>query len=122
MSKYNARKVRLDGYTFDSEAEARRYGELKLLAQAGEIFALEVHPRFVLLDGFLHWGERVRKIEYVADFAYNEVDPLATANPRLPVMRRVVEDVKGVKTQVYQLKVKLFKKRYPLLLFREVRA
>ena len=35
--KYGNRKVEIDGVTFDSIAEARRYQELKLLETAGEI-------------------------------------------------------------------------------------
>ena len=47
-SKYGNQKVALDGHTFDSRAEARRYQELHLLLAAGEITDLVVHPRFAL--------------------------------------------------------------------------
>lgn len=68
-SKYFAKKVRIDDVTFDSKAEARCYMELKLLAQAGKINALEVHPRVPLhatgADGIK------RKIgEYELDFRF----------------------------------------------------
>ena len=52
MSKYGSRKVRVDGLSFDSQAEANRYAELLLLAQAGEIADLRVHPSWVLQPGF----------------------------------------------------------------------
>ena len=42
------KRVEIDGYTFASQAEARRYGELKLLEKAGEIRDLVVHPRLHL--------------------------------------------------------------------------
>jgi hypothetical protein len=42
--KYNARKVELDGYSFDSQAEARYYQQLKLRQKAGEICEIVVHP------------------------------------------------------------------------------
>ena len=32
-SKYNNRKVELDGFTFDSQKEERRYSELKLFVR-----------------------------------------------------------------------------------------
>ena len=68
-SKYHAKKVRLDGFTFDSKAEAACYAELKMLANAGHINALDVHPRFDLhaigTDGIK------RKIgQAVLDFRY----------------------------------------------------
>jgi hypothetical protein len=47
-NKFNAVKVRLDGYVFDSKAEAKRYGELKLLKRAGKIHSLDVHPKYAL--------------------------------------------------------------------------
>ena len=100
MTKYNARKVKLDGYTFDSKAEARRYEYLKLLCRAGEIRDLKVHPRYQLLDPFTCKGVKYRGISYIADFEYTE-------NNRL-----IVEDVKGVKTNVFRLKEKLFMNRY----------
>jgi hypothetical protein len=47
-SKYFARKVKLDGYCFDSKREAAHYVGLKKLAELGEINALQVHPTFDL--------------------------------------------------------------------------
>ena len=46
--KYNARKVEIDGITFDSLKEANRYSELKLLEKAGLIKDLTLQPRFNL--------------------------------------------------------------------------
>ena len=45
-AKYGNTKVKVDGITFDSKAEARRYGELKLLERAGEITSMELQPTF----------------------------------------------------------------------------
>lgn len=81
-SKYHAEKVTLDGFTFDSKAEAKRYGELKALERAGEIRSLRVKPPFDLSVLGAVIGT------YVADFSYT-----ATASDTL-----VVEDVKGAKT------------------------
>ena len=100
MSKYRNKRVELDGYRFDSQAEARRYGELKLLHQAGEIHNLRVHPRYRLLDPFTVKGVRYRAIDYVADFEFVEDG------------KTVVLDVKGVRTAVFRLKEKLFLNRY----------
>ncbi len=47
-NKYGARTVEADGYKFASRAEHRRYEQLRMMAMAGEIRNLEVHPRFAL--------------------------------------------------------------------------
>lgn len=111
-SKYNAKKTVVDGIEFDSLREADRYCELKLLEKANEIRNLELQPRFLLQDKFVDkHGKTHRKIEYVADFLYIDKDDNA-----------IVEDVKGVLTDVYKLKKKmflyLFDDRYD---FREIR-
>ena len=92
-SKYGAKKTVLDGITFASTREARRYAELRLLEQAGQIRDLTVQPPYVI---------EVRGVTvctYRADFSYWQRDGSA--------WRLVVEDVKGVKTAVYRLKKKL---------------
>jgi len=103
MSKYRNRKTTIDGITFDSKAEARRYAELKLLERAGEIKDLELQPKYRLLDGFKKNGKTYRPIDYIADFRYYDVK----------LGRMVVEDVKGKRTDVFNIKKKLFEKKYP---------
>lgn len=100
--KYHAKKTAVDGITFDSRKEAERYKELKALELVGKIDMLELQPRFELQESFKHKGKTIRKIEYVADFVYRD----------LSTYELIVEDVKGVKTDVYKLKKKLFLKRY----------
>ena len=97
VSKYNARRVKDDGYVFDSQAEHRRYCQLKLLESAGEIQCLAVHPRFELLPK----EGKLRAVRYEADFSYTENGVL------------VVEDVKGVQTAVFRLKMNMLRRRYP---------
>lgn len=93
--KYGNRKTVVDGITFDSAKEAKRYGELKVLQRAGEITSLELQPRFpIVING-------VKVCTYVADFGY--VDQIGSP---------VVEDVKGMKTREYILKRKLMKAVY----------
>ena len=102
-SKYKNKKTQIDMYIFDSTKEAQRYRELKLLEKAKQISNLELQPRFLLQDSFRKNGKTYRKIEYVADFKYIE-------NGRL-----IVEDVKGLQTDVFKIKHKLFEKKYPEL-------
>ena len=96
-------------YVFDSIAESRRYKELKLLERAGEISNLTLQPRFLLQEGFKKNGKTYRKVEYIADFLYVQKG------------KRIVEDVKGIQTDVFKLKHKLFEKKYPDLELRIIK-
>lgn len=111
-SKYNAKKITIDGHNFPSKREAERYCELKLFLKAGLIRNLELQPRFLLQDEFFDKNEvKHKKIEYVADFMY--IDKCG---------KTIVEDVKGVLTAVYKLKKKMFLKIYDEQYeFREIR-
>ena len=91
MTKYGAIPTVVDNITFASRAEARRYGELKLMQQVGEIKDLFVHPTWpIVINGY-------KVTTYAADFSYGD-----TLTGKL-----VVEDVKGVRTGVYKLKKRL---------------
>ena len=110
MSKYHSKKTTIDGITFDSKKEAQRYVELKMLEKAGAISQLVLQPRFELQESFKKNGKTYRKIEYVADFMYRDNEQNVT----------IVEDVKGVKTDVYKLKRKMFEKVYKTLNITEI--
>lgn len=94
-SKYHARKVSVDGITFDSKKEARRWSELKLMESAGIITDLQRQVTFVLLPSQKGEGRTERPAKYVADFVYQENG------------KTVVEDTKGMKTRDYILKRKI---------------
>ena len=64
MNKYNAIKTEVDGFIFDSKAEALRYSELKLLEKVGEVRNLVLQPKFPCQIR----GELV--CTYIADFSY----------------------------------------------------
>lgn len=101
-SKYKAKKTTIDGITFDSNAEAKRYKELKLLERGGAIQNLSLQPRFILQEGFVNADtlQKERAIKYKADFQYTENN------------ETIVEDVKGFKTSDYKIKRKLFLFKY----------
>lgn len=109
MNKYRNKKVQVDMYVFDSIAESRRYKELKLLERVGKIQNLELQPHFLLQEAFKKNGRTFRKIEYIADFKYIENG------------KTIVEDVKGIQTDVFKLKHKLFEKKYPDLELRIIK-
>lgn len=101
MSKYKNKKVQIDMYVFDSIAESRRYKELALLEKAGEIENLQLQPKFLLQESFKKNGKTYRKIEYIADFMYEEKGKV------------IIEDVKGMETKEFKIKRKLFEYKYP---------
>jgi len=107
--KYNACKTEVEGILFDSKRESERYRELKLLESAGEISALRLQPKYLILDSFMYRGHKVRPTFYIADFEYQENGKIIT------------EDVKGMATAVFNLKAKLFKYCYGNIEFRIVK-
>jgi len=77
--------------SFHSGKEAARAVQLGALEQAGAISGLRFQPRYPIdVNG-------ARICTYVADFEYEEKG------------NTVVEDVKGVKTEVYKFKARLMK-------------
>jgi len=110
MGKYNNKKVVYDNHVFDSAAEYLRYCELCLLERAGIIADLRVHPRYEIIPGFKHNGKKHRPTYYAPDFVYVEGG------------RTIAEDIKGMATQVYRIKSKLFMLKYPHIEFREIPA
>lgn len=104
-SKYNNRKTIIDGITFDSNKEAKRYTVLRSLQEGGYIKGLSLQVPFELIPK--QDGERA--VKYIADFVYYDIEK----------QMHIVEDVKGFKTDVYKLKRKLFKYRYPEYTFIE---
>lgn len=102
-TKYNNKKITVDGQKFDSKKEANRYKELKLLEKAGEIQDLRTQVKFVLIPSQRdeETGKVVeRECSYKADFVYNEGE------------KTVVEDVKGFPTKEYIIKRKLMLEKY----------
>ena len=102
-SKYHAQPTVVDGLRFDSKREAARWRELLILERAGVIKGLRRQVPFVLIDK----SEYGRAVIYYADFTYMENG------------QEVVEDVKGVKTDVYKIKKRLMAERYGITI-REV--
>lgn len=92
-AKYRNKKTATDGIEFDSEKEARRYKELKVLLKKAEIgfLARQVEYVFHLNGGVV--------ASYFADFQYTTAEGIL-----------VVEDVKSEITRslpVYRLKRKM---------------
>ena len=105
-NKYGNKKTK----GFDSAKEWRRNQELEALQRAGEISELNRQVPFVLMPSFAiadkttKSGRRtVREIRYIADFTY-----------RLKDGTRIIEDVKGIQTDVFKIKRKLLERKIAL--------
>ena len=90
-SKYGNRRTEYGGLMYDSQKEASRAVELDMLKRAGEVICWVPHVLFPLSKG----------VSYEADFVIVYAD-----------WHVEVEDVKGVRTQAYRIKKKLFAERY----------
>ena len=106
QNKYHNRKIEIDGITFDSAKEARRWQELKLLERAGEIYDLQRQVPFIVIPAQRDEKGKLieREVKYIADFTYKEKGSLI----------RTVEDAKGIRTKEYIIKRKLMLHRFGL--------
>ncbi len=96
-------------YYFDSAKEAKRYDQLFILLKAKKISELDIQPEFLLHDTQYHNGKTFSKVKYIADFQYKQNG------------KTIVEDVKGHKTDTYQVKIKWFLSLYgDKLTFKEI--
>ena len=96
MTKYRAKPTPCaGGHCHASKAEAARCDDLRALEEAGHIADLEHQPEFrVEINGKLI-------CRYIADFAWWVGDA------------RIIEDVKGMTTPVFNLKKKLVEATHP---------
>lgn len=101
-NKYKAQKITVDGKTYASLKEANRHCELMVLEKAGAISDLREQVPFELIPKQYDDNGKVCECacKYIADFVYTENG------------KTVVEDAKGLKTEVYKIKRKLMLFRY----------
>ena len=113
-TKYNNKKVWIEGCVFDSTLEGNRYKQLKLLEKNGCVQSLELQPTFLLNETLrvIRKGKKqtYRETVYKADFSYIEDGKF------------IVEDVKGQETNMYKLKRKLFLSVCEYDIFREYKS
>lgn len=109
-SKYGARKVEIDGMTFDSRKEARYYLFLREAERKGEISDLRMQVPYELIPAIhenvtVHLKTKDKVVErcvqkavhYIADFVYYDNN----------TGKEEVVDVKGIRTEGYKLKKKM---------------
>ena len=107
-NKYRNQKIEIDGEVYDSIKELRRYQELKLMLDAGEIEDLQRQVKYILIPtqrepdtvgkrGGIKKGKLIEKeCAYWADFVYKDKT----------TGKIVVEDVKSDITRTTEYKIK----------------
>lgn len=104
-NKYNNKKTVRNGIAYDSIKEANRHCELVWLEKAGEICELERQVKYILIPSqyeLVNVNGKSKKVcvekecSYYADFVYKDKNG-----------NTIIEDVKGIKTEVYKIKKKL---------------
>ena len=93
--KYQNKKVEIDGIKFDSKMESNVY---KVIKEKGIECVLQ--PKYLLQEKFVFNDKSIREIKYIGDFDIKIGDELYTI------------DVKGMETQVFKIKAKMFLYKY----------
>ena len=106
-NKYGNHKVEADGLSFDSKLEYKFYLKLKDLKESDKIKDFFLQPEYLLLEGYRdQYGNAIQPITYIGDFKVimnNDME--------------VVVDTKGMQTEAFRLKGKMFEQKYPELIF-----
>lgn len=118
MKKYKNKSIEAHGMKWDSYSELARYEELLVMEKDGVIKNLKAHSKeicFLLLEKctYKDISGKVKKqlpTTYTPDFLY-------MINGIL-----VAEDVKGMITDAFRIKAKMFRARYPKIVLRLVKA
>jgi hypothetical protein len=104
-SKYGNVLTEVDGFTFQSKAEALRWLDLRNLERAGEISCLNRQVEYTLQIGFTDSeGRYVKPIYYVADFTYIQGDHWVIEDRKSPATR--AESTFRLKWKMLQYKFK----------------
>lgn len=98
-SKYGNTKVVLDGITFDSKREAKRWQDLLLLEKSGAIANLSRQVKYELAPAVKLNGKTKRALTYILDFQYYDEK----------TRKHVYEDSKGCITDVFRVKQHLMR-------------
>lgn len=89
QSRYGVKRIQVDGIWYDSQLERDYHQVLLFMQRAGEISDLEYHQETVYLTE--------SRIGYKPDFTYTEKG------------RKVWVDTKGVETEIFRLKMRLWR-------------
>lgn len=112
-SKYGNKKTLYNGLVYDSIKEAAFAEQLDLLRHAkgkDRVVSWERQVPFTLHDGFTDkTGKKHLPIRYIADFKVKYEDG-----------REEIVDTKGMRTEIFKMKLKMLLYRYPDINFIEI--
>lgn len=91
--KFNAKPTIVNDHRFGSKKEAKRYSELLLLRSSGEVLFFLMQTRFDLPGGVVY------RCDFMVFWSNGEV---------------TIEDVKGMRTEMYIAKKKILEATYPI--------
>lgn len=91
-----AKRTKVDGFSFDSRGEAKRYLDLRNLERAGFVRYIEVHPKLALVVN----GKKIGRGYLKLDYRYEERETLAGPADWVEVW----EDYKAVDTRESKLR------------------
>lgn len=100
-----AEPTEINGHRFPSKKEAKRYTELQYCISAGDVRDLRLQVRYPLEVN----GVPIFPRGYYADFVYFE-------RQRDNTWLEIVEDAKGVRTDVYRIKAQLMLAIYGIII------
>lgn len=100
-NKYGAKKTIVDGISFDSKAEATYWNQHK------KHKGIKRQVKFVLMKPFRKYGKSFREVSYIADFVFYD--------DQGKILK--VVDVKGMRTQMFNLKAKWLMSEYDMPLY-----
>lgn len=100
-NKYGARKTYVDGIKFDSKAEAQYWLQHKTSK------GIQRQVKFTLVKPYKKYGKTFREVSYIADFVFYD--------DHGNILK--VVDVKGVRTQLFNVKAKIFMSMYEVPLY-----
>lgn len=100
-NKLHAKKITIDNILFDSKLEGDYYCWLKEMKAENIIKDFELKPTYILVEGFTKNGIKHLPVTYTPDFRIINHDGSS-----------YLVDTKGKRTDVFNIKYKLFCKRY----------
>lgn len=122
MPKLRAKKVIVDNILFDSLTEKNYYLYLKTLKRKGQVIDIQCHPTFTLQEKYIIVEE---KVVMVNDPNFEKLKKIHKAKTFLEITYSPdfivtysdghIEaiDVKGMETDVFKIKHKMFNYKYP---------
>jgi hypothetical protein len=110
QGRVSSKKIQVDGYFFDSQAEAHVYWEFKVDPDV-ELLALQ--PYFCLQKPFERGGKKYREISYKADFRIKE-------GGKEWIVEVKSQGTLKANSKSYPMRRKMFLKKFPALAFREI--